>query len=256
MSSRHQDRKGWVLRKIKSLMKRIVNPVKPPSSFPQNFKKQKEDECFASIQSTKVWLINFPKEQIEKEHDQDENMTKMMTETMSKNFMGGGLKSVNVVGTNSGQCPEDDKFEGNIALTDIDHVSYMESGVMNPHRKELFYFPKVHVLSIQITHRSILDPHSPASVGGIGMASFEALYGPYHILRRIGKVAYELELPNELASVHPVFHVSMLKKCVGYPISIVPLEDLGVKENLSYEEVPVEILDRQVKKLRNKVVSP
>ncbi|WMV08991.1 hypothetical protein MTR67_002376 [Solanum verrucosum] len=72
--------------------------------------------------------------------------------------------------------------------------------------------------------------------------------GPYQILRRIGKVAYELELPNELALVHPVFHVSLLKKYVGDLTSIVPLEGLGVNENHSYEEVPVEILDRQVKK--------
>ncbi|WMV41422.1 hypothetical protein MTR67_034807 [Solanum verrucosum] len=76
------------------------------------------------------------------------------------------------------------------------------------------------------------------------------------ILRRIGKVSYELELPNELASVHLVFHGSMLTKCVGDPTSIVPLEDFGVKENLSYEEVPVEILDRQVKKLRIKKLLP
>ncbi|KAK4737102.1 hypothetical protein R3W88_000799 [Solanum pinnatisectum] len=79
--------------------------------------------------------------------------------------------------------------------------------------------------------------------------------GPYKILRSIGEVAYELDLPNDLASVHPVFHVSLLNKCVGYSISIVPLEGLGIKENLSSEEVPVEILDRQVKKLRNKEVT-
>jgi len=54
--------------------------------------------------------------------------------------------------------------------------------------------------------------------------------------------------------VHPVFHVSMLKKCVGDPTSIIPLEGLRVDESLSYEEVPVDILDRQVKKLRNKEV--
>ena len=61
--------------------------------------------------------------------------------------------------------------------------------------------------------------------------------GPYKILQRICKVAYELKLPSELASVHPVFHVSMLKKCIGDPRSILPIEGLGVKDNLSYEEV-------------------
>ncbi|WMV49979.1 hypothetical protein MTR67_043364 [Solanum verrucosum] len=71
--------------------------------------------------------------------------------------------------------------------------------------------------------------------------------GRNQILRCIGKVAYKLDLPNELASVHPVFYVSFLKKCVGDPISIVPLESLGIKESLSSEEVSVEILKRQVK---------
>ncbi|XP_049381263.1 uncharacterized protein LOC125845777 [Solanum stenotomum] len=76
--------------------------------------------------------------------------------------------------------------------------------------------------------------------------------GPYQILKCIGKVAYEVDLPNELA---PVSHVYMLKKCIGDPVSILPLEGLGVDENLSYEEVLVDIFDRQVKKLRNKEVA-
>ncbi|WMV18611.1 hypothetical protein MTR67_011996 [Solanum verrucosum] len=46
--------------------------------------------------------------------------------------------------------------------------------------------------------------------------------GPYKILRRIDKDAYELYFPNDLASVHPVFHVSLFKRCVGDPTSIVP----------------------------------
>ena len=57
--------------------------------------------------------------------------------------------------------------------------------------------------------------------------------GPYEILQRVGEVAYELVLPTELASVHLVFHVSMLKKCLGDPTSIIPLEGLGLDENLS-----------------------
>ena len=68
--------------------------------------------------------------------------------------------------------------------------------------------------------------------------------GPYKILKRVGKVAYELEFPSKLALVHLVFHISLLKKCVGEPASVVPLESVAVKYSLSYEDVPVDILDR------------
>ena len=59
-------------------------------------------------------------------------------------------------------------------------------------------------------------------------------------------MAYELKLSSELAPIHPVFHFSMLKKCIGDPMSILPTEGLGMNENLSYEEVLVEILDLHV----------
>ncbi|TMW95512.1 hypothetical protein EJD97_008727 [Solanum chilense] len=77
----------------------------------------------------------------------------------------------------------------------------------------------------------------------------------YEILQRVGKVVYELKLPSELTSVLPVFHIFMLKKCIGDPESILSIEGLGVNDNFSYEEVLVQILDRQVKKLRNKEVA-
>ncbi|WMV51799.1 hypothetical protein MTR67_045184 [Solanum verrucosum] len=79
--------------------------------------------------------------------------------------------------------------------------------------------------------------------------------GPYYIAKRIGNVAYELELPQELAAVHSVFHISMLKKCMGDPSLIIPTENVGIKDNLSYEEIPVQILDHQVRKLRTKEVA-
>ena len=68
-------------------------------------------------------------------------------------------------------------------------------------------------------------------------------------------MAYELELPADLAAAYPVFHISLLKKCVGDPASIMPLKSMAVKDSLSYEDVPVEILDRQVRRLRNKEVA-
>ena len=79
--------------------------------------------------------------------------------------------------------------------------------------------------------------------------------GPYKIMKKIFKVAYELELPAKLAPVHPVFHISLLKKCVGGPTSIVLLESVSVKDSISYEDVPVEILQRQVRRLINKEVT-
>ena len=63
-----------------------------------------------------------------------------------------------------------------------------------------------------------------------------------------------LRFPSKLASIHLVFHVSMLKKCFDDPESVLPIECLGVQDNFSYEEVPVQIIDRQVKGLRNKEV--
>ncbi|WMV41326.1 hypothetical protein MTR67_034711 [Solanum verrucosum] len=79
--------------------------------------------------------------------------------------------------------------------------------------------------------------------------------GPYRIVKRIGNVAYELELPQELAAVHPVFHIFMLKKCIGNPSLILPTESVRIKDDLSYGEIPVQILDRQVRRLRTKEVA-
>nr|XP_009767178.1 PREDICTED: uncharacterized protein LOC104218392 [Nicotiana sylvestris] len=104
----------------------------------------------------------------------------------------------------------------------------------------------------------------------IKMAPYEALYGrrcrsPIGWFKVgeaellgpiwIGHVAYELELPKELAAVHPVFHVSMLNKFMGDPSLLVPTEIIGVKDSMSYEEIPVAILDRQIHKLRTKEIA-
>ncbi|GKA86756.1 hypothetical protein Tco_0808467 [Tanacetum coccineum] len=74
--------------------------------------------------------------------------------------------------------------------------------------------------------------------------------GPFEITEMIGKVAYRLRLPQELNNVHDTFHVSNLKKCLGDPTLQVPLEEIQVDERLNFMEEPVEILEREFKKLK------
>ncbi|GJU61678.1 putative reverse transcriptase domain-containing protein [Tanacetum coccineum] len=74
--------------------------------------------------------------------------------------------------------------------------------------------------------------------------------GPFKVLEKVGSVAYKLELPQELSRVHNTFHVSNLKKCYSDEPLAVPLEGLHVDEKLYFMEEPVEIMDREVKRLK------
>ena len=74
--------------------------------------------------------------------------------------------------------------------------------------------------------------------------------GPFEILARIGPVAYKLRLPHELSNIHPVFHVSNLKKCLSDETLVIPLDEIEIDENLNFVEEPIEIMDREVKRTK------
>ncbi|GJX38607.1 reverse transcriptase domain-containing protein [Tanacetum coccineum] len=74
--------------------------------------------------------------------------------------------------------------------------------------------------------------------------------GPFEILERIGPVAYRLRLPKELSSVHDMFHVSNLKKCLADANLHVPLDEIKVDKNLRFVKEPLEIMGREVKTLK------
>ncbi|GKA90392.1 putative reverse transcriptase domain-containing protein [Tanacetum coccineum] len=74
--------------------------------------------------------------------------------------------------------------------------------------------------------------------------------GPFKVLEKVGSVAYKLELPQELSRVHNTFHVSNLKKCYSDESLAVPLEGLHVDDKLHFVEEPVEIMDREVKRMK------
>ncbi|XP_070044927.1 uncharacterized protein [Nicotiana tomentosiformis] len=78
--------------------------------------------------------------------------------------------------------------------------------------------------------------------------------GPYEILDRVGVVAYHLALPSELSFIHPVFHVSMLRKCISDSSQVLEVPTIPIDEKLSYEEEPMAIVDRQVSKLQSKEI--
>jgi hypothetical protein len=75
--------------------------------------------------------------------------------------------------------------------------------------------------------------------------------GPFKILEQRGEVAYQLELPSQLLDVHDVFHISQLRKCLRVPEEQMPLKELQVGEDLTYQEYLVKILDTLKKVTRN-----
>ncbi|GKF91675.1 hypothetical protein Tco_0275376, partial [Tanacetum coccineum] len=75
--------------------------------------------------------------------------------------------------------------------------------------------------------------------------------GPFEIIENVGPVTYRLDLPDELNGVHDTFYVSNLKKCLADPTLQVPLDEIRVNAKLNFVEEPVEILEREFKKLKH-----
>jgi len=78
--------------------------------------------------------------------------------------------------------------------------------------------------------------------------------GPHRIIERVGSLAYRLALPKVLAGLHDVFHVSQLRKFIPDPRLEVPGEEVEIRQNLTYMEQPIKILDCQEKNLRSKSI--
>ncbi|GJX03763.1 putative reverse transcriptase domain-containing protein [Tanacetum coccineum] len=74
--------------------------------------------------------------------------------------------------------------------------------------------------------------------------------GPFKILKRVGPMAYKLEPPEELSNVDITFHVSNLMKCLSDESLVIPMKELWLDDKLNFVEEPVEIMDREVKQLR------
>ncbi|GJX42051.1 hypothetical protein Tco_0257041 [Tanacetum coccineum] len=99
-------------------------------------------------------------------------------------------------------------------------------------------------------------PEGHATIGkcpvraGEGSLLLIKFVGPFKVIKRVGDVAYKLELPEELSRVHNTFHVSNLKKCHADEPLAVPLDGLHFDDKLQFVEEPIEITDREVKRLK------
>ncbi|KAJ8755277.1 hypothetical protein K2173_019075 [Erythroxylum novogranatense] len=78
--------------------------------------------------------------------------------------------------------------------------------------------------------------------------------GPYEILKRIGPLAYRLDLPSEMSQLHDVFHVSMLRRYRSDPTHVILAQEIEIASDLSYVEEPVRIVGSWVKQLKNRVI--
>nr|GEU31091.1 putative reverse transcriptase domain-containing protein [Tanacetum cinerariifolium] len=74
--------------------------------------------------------------------------------------------------------------------------------------------------------------------------------GLFEAVERVGPVAYQLRLPQELVGIHDTFYMSNLKKCLADVNLHVPLEEIKIDDKLRFVEKPIEIMDREVKKLK------
>ncbi|GKC67929.1 hypothetical protein Tco_1100527, partial [Tanacetum coccineum] len=78
--------------------------------------------------------------------------------------------------------------------------------------------------------------------------------GPFKIITKVGTVAYRLELPEKLSRVYSTFHISKLKKCMADEPLAIPLDEIQVDDKLNFIEKPVEIMDREVKRLKQSCI--
>ena len=78
--------------------------------------------------------------------------------------------------------------------------------------------------------------------------------GPFEIIARISPVAYKFKLPRELSNIHPTFHVSNLKNCLSDETLVIPLDEIEINESLNFVEEPVEIMDCEVKQMKQSCI--
>ncbi|GJU21125.1 hypothetical protein Tco_1154467 [Tanacetum coccineum] len=140
---------------------------------------------------------------------------------------------------------------------------------LKPHLSKLYTEGNVDLLYVGVRHKSYVDVRRKPLEFEVGnkvmlkVSQWKGIVrfgkrgklspryiGAFKILSRVGPVAYKLELPRELQGIHNTFHVLNLKKCLSDEDLIIPLDEVRIDEKLHFIEEPIEIMDREVKQLK------
>ncbi|KAL6211008.1 hypothetical protein ACLB2K_016237 [Fragaria x ananassa] len=145
----------------------------------------------------------------------------------------------------------EDGFEG-FARVRVLHSVSVET---KPIPRSNLHQQSIHSINIsrQLLHNSTNAWKGVVRFGKRGKLSPRYI-GPYEIIERVGSLAYRLVLPSELSRIHNVFHVSMLRKYIADPSHVLEEQPISLQKDLSYEEEPVQILDRKEQVLRSKSI--
>ncbi|GJY19278.1 putative reverse transcriptase domain-containing protein [Tanacetum coccineum] len=130
------------------------------------------------------------------------------------------------------------------------HLPLVELSYNNSYHASIKAAP-FEALYVQIRQRLQAAKDRQRSYANIRRKPLEFQVGD-HVILKVSpcKVAYKLELSEELGNVHSTFHISNLKKCLSDESHVIPMKELRLDDKLNFVEEPVEIMDREVKQLK------
>nr|GEV60248.1 putative reverse transcriptase domain-containing protein [Tanacetum cinerariifolium] len=128
------------------------------------------------------------------------------------------------------------------------HVCWAEVGDVQLTGPEIIHETTKKI--VQIRQRLQAARDQQRSYANVRRKLLELQVGDRVMLKVVGPVAYTLELPEELNNIHSTFHVSNLKKCLSDESLVIPMKELRLDEKLNFVEEPIEIMDQEVKQLK------
>ncbi|XP_069150379.1 uncharacterized protein [Solanum lycopersicum] len=149
-------------------------------------------------------------------------------------------------------------FEALLLRESLDKVKLIQDRLLMAQSRQKSYADrKVRDLEFMVGEKVLLKVSPMKGVMRFGKkGKLSPRYiGPFEVVERIGKVAYQLALPPGLSGVQPVFHISMLKKYHQGGDHVIQWDSVLLDQNFTYEEEPITILDRQIRNLRSKEIA-